>query len=77
MLNVPTFGAEDVRALLDYTGCIAAVREAMAGFSAAGVAQPLRSIHRVSPHGALGVMPGSLRSPIPASVGNCRSGCIS
>lgn len=59
----PVYGAEDVRALLDYDGCIAAVRSAMSEFSAHGQPQALRSIVEISPSKLLALMPGSLTEP--------------
>ncbi|NBU24749.1 MAG: ornithine cyclodeaminase family protein [Gammaproteobacteria bacterium] len=55
--------ADGVRRLLDYEGCIAAVRKAMSDFSVLGTPQPLRNIHRVSADVLLGTMPGSLAAP--------------
>lgn len=60
--SVPFYTPEDVRAALDYDGCIAAVRAAMADFSA-GQPQPLRSIFEVAPARLFGVMPGTLAAP--------------
>lgn len=54
------YGPRKIRALLDYEGCIAAVRAAMARFSAHGPAQPLRSIVQIAPSKLFGLMPGSL-----------------
>ena len=59
----PVYRAEEVRALLDYDGCIAAVREAMARFSAEGKPQPLRSISELAPSKLFALMPGSLPEP--------------
>ncbi len=55
--------ADDVRSLLDYDGCIAAVRRAMAQFSADGIAQPLRSMFRVDQGKTVALMPGALSAP--------------
>jgi ornithine cyclodeaminase len=63
MMSCPVFGADDVRSLLDYEGCIDAVREAMARFSADGIAQPLRSIFAVGEGKSLALMPGALSAP--------------
>jgi ornithine cyclodeaminase len=52
-----------VRAALDYDGCIAAVRAAMADFTAHGKAQPLRSIIEIAPARHFGLMPGMLAAP--------------
>lgn len=59
----PVYRAEDVRRLLDYDGCVAAVREAMARFSGEGRAQPLRSITEIAPAKLFGLMPGFLSEP--------------
>jgi ornithine cyclodeaminase len=60
---VPFYGPEEVRATLDYDGCIAAVRGAMAAFSAEGKPQPLRSIVEIAPARFFGLMPGTLAAP--------------
>ncbi|HEY6515617.1 MAG TPA: ornithine cyclodeaminase family protein [Steroidobacteraceae bacterium] len=61
--SVPFYGPDQVRAALDYDGCITAVREAMAAFSAEGKAQPLRSIFEIAPAKFFGLMPGTLTAP--------------
>jgi ornithine cyclodeaminase len=61
--RVPFYGPEEVRARLDYEGCIAAVRTAMAEFSADGNPQPLRSIFEIAPARFFGLMPGALAAP--------------
>lgn len=61
--SVPYYGPEEVRAALDYDGCIAAVRGAMADFSAEGKPQPLRSIVELAPARLFGLMPGALAAP--------------
>jgi ornithine cyclodeaminase len=61
--TVPFYGPEEVRAALDYDGCMAAVRDAMAGFSAEGKPQPLRSIVEIAPAKYFGLMPGALPAP--------------
>lgn len=61
--SAPFYGPEEVRALLDYDGCISAVRAAMAEFTADGKPQPLRSIFEIAPAKAFGMMPGMLASP--------------
>jgi ornithine cyclodeaminase len=61
--SVPFYGPEQVRAALDYDGCIAAVRAAMADFSAEGKPQPLRSIFELAPAKFFGLMPGTLAAP--------------
>jgi ornithine cyclodeaminase len=61
--SVRFYGPEEVRALLDYDGCIAAVRDAMADFSADGKPQPLRTIFEIAPARFFGVMPGAMSAP--------------
>jgi ornithine cyclodeaminase/alanine dehydrogenase-like protein (mu-crystallin family) len=61
--TVPFYGPQQVRATLDYDGCIAAVRAAMAEFSAEGKPQPLRSIIEIAPAKFFGLMPGALAAP--------------
>ena len=61
--RVPCYTPEEVRALLDYDGCIAAVRGAMAQFSADGKPQPLRTIFEIAPAKHFGLMPGTLAAP--------------
>jgi len=61
--SIPFYGPEQVRATLDYDGCIAAVRAAMADFSAEGKPQPLRSIFELAPARFFGLMPGTLAAP--------------
>ena len=57
------YGADDVARLLDYDGCITAVRAAMAGLTADGGEQPLRSILKLAPDKVWGLMPGALPPP--------------
>jgi ornithine cyclodeaminase len=57
------YGPDQVLRLLDYEGCIAAVRAAMARFTAQGTAQPLRSIVEIAPGQLFGLMPGQLAAP--------------
>lgn len=59
----PVYGPDDVRRLLDYDGCIAAVGAAMARFTADSIAQPLRSIVEIAPGRLFGLMPGHLAAP--------------
>ncbi|MGH8169581.1 MAG: ornithine cyclodeaminase family protein [Steroidobacteraceae bacterium] len=61
--SIRFYGPADVRAALDYDGCIAAVRDAMAEFSAGGEPQPLRSIVEMGPGKHFGLMPGALAAP--------------
>lgn len=60
MDGIAFYGAEQVRELLDYPGCIVAVREAMAALSASEAAQPLRGIFELGPAKLFGLMPGTL-----------------
>ena len=48
----------DVARLLDYPGCIGAVRDAMIQFSTSDIAQPLREIYRVGDESVFAMMPG-------------------
>jgi ornithine cyclodeaminase len=59
----PVYSPEDVRRLLDYGGCINAVREAMWRFSRDGNPQPLRSIYELEHAKLFGIMPGTLSAP--------------
>jgi len=61
--TVPCYASDEVRARLDYPGCIAAVRAAMAEFTAEGKPQPLRSIVEIAPAKLFGLMPGALAAP--------------
>lgn len=61
--EIPFYGPRQVRASLDYDGCIAAVRAAMADFTADGKPQPLRSIVEIGPARHFGLMPGALSTP--------------
>ncbi|MGH8298321.1 MAG: ornithine cyclodeaminase family protein [Steroidobacteraceae bacterium] len=60
---MPFYGPQEVRAALDYDGCIAAVRAAMSEFTADGRPQPLRSIVEIAPAKRFGLMPGALAAP--------------
>lgn len=60
---IPFYGPAQVRAALDYDGCIAAVRTAMAELTADGTPQPLRSIIEIGPSRLFGLMPGTLAAP--------------
>lgn len=53
----PLQGA-DVARLLDYPGCIQAVRNAMIQFSVSDIPQPLREIYRVGDESVFAMMPG-------------------
>jgi ornithine cyclodeaminase len=54
------FDAAEVEALLDYPGCIAAMRAAMIALSTGGREQPLRTIWPVGDGRMWGIMPGDL-----------------
>jgi ornithine cyclodeaminase len=56
----PFYTAEHICTLLDYDGCIRAVRQAMADFTASAKPQPLRSILPVGPDKLFALMPGTL-----------------
>ncbi|MCC6173219.1 MAG: ornithine cyclodeaminase family protein [Gammaproteobacteria bacterium] len=58
MTKVAVYGAEDVARWLDWPGCIVAVREAMAGLTAEGREQPLRSISPLEPGKLFALMHG-------------------
>jgi len=52
------YSATEVARLLDYEGCIAAVRSAMEELSVGGRAQPLRAITPISEGNLFAIMPG-------------------
>jgi ornithine cyclodeaminase len=58
-MPITFFDAAQVEELLDYPGCIDAVREAMVALSSGERPQPLRQIWQVG-DGAWGIMPGDL-----------------
>jgi ornithine cyclodeaminase len=58
-MAIRVYEAEQVRASLDYPGCIDAVRRAMAAFSASGADQPLRQIVALGRGRLFGLMPGT------------------
>ncbi len=58
MSDFAVYRAEDVRRLLDFEGCIAAVHRAMAALSREGREQPLRSITPVREGRLFALMPG-------------------
>jgi ornithine cyclodeaminase len=60
MSGIAFYDPEAVHRLLDYPGCIAAMREAMAALSASGADQPLRQIVQLGPSKLFGLMPGTL-----------------
>lgn len=59
-MAIAFYDAEQVERLLDYPGCILAMRRAMQALSQSGKAQPLRQIVKVSDTIMFGVMPGDL-----------------
>lgn len=60
MHDVPVFDRDAIERLLDYPGCIAAVRAAMIRFSTDAIEQPLRQIVEVAPGRLFAQMPGML-----------------
>lgn len=58
-MTITVFDATQVQALLDYPGCIEAVRRAMGAFSAGGRPQPLREIVSLGDGRLFGLMPGT------------------
>ncbi|MBC2668870.1 ornithine cyclodeaminase family protein [Novosphingobium piscinae] len=63
-MSIAFYDAAAVAARLDYRGCIAAVRAAMAALSSAGTAQPLRQIIPLGEGRAFATMPGGLDGPL-------------
>ena len=61
-MTISFFDAAQVETLLDYPGCIAAVREAMIALSSGERPQPLRQIFSVGHGQAFGTMPGELQA---------------
>ena len=59
-MTIAFFDAEQVEALLDYPGCIEAVRRAMIALSTGERPQPLRQIFPVGDGEMWGIMPGDL-----------------
>jgi ornithine cyclodeaminase len=59
-MTIAFYDAAQVDHLLDYPGCIAAMRSAMRALSESGKAQPLRQIVTIADEMLLGVMPGDL-----------------
>ena len=59
-MTIALFDAAQVEALLDYRGCIEAVRKAMTALSSGERAQPLRQIWPVGDGEMWGIMPGDL-----------------
>ena len=61
-MTITVFDAAEVERLLDYPGCIAAVREAMIALSSGERPQPLRQIFTVGKDEMFGTMPGELQA---------------
>jgi len=59
-MTISFYDAEQVEQLLDFPGCIAALRRAMQDLSEAGKPQPLRQIVQIGGSTLFGVMPGDL-----------------
>lgn len=59
-MTIAFYDAERVAQLLDFPGCIAAMRGAMRGLSEAAKAQPLRQVVKIAERTLFGVMPGDL-----------------
>ena len=59
-MTISFFDAAQVEALLDYPGCIEAVRRAMIALSSGERPQPLRQIFTVGDNQMFGTMPGEL-----------------
>ena len=55
-MTITVFDAAEVERLLDYPGCIAAVREAMIALSSGERPQPLRQIFTVGDNQSFGIM---------------------
>ena len=61
-MTIAFYDAEQVQALLDYPGCIDAVRQAMIALSSGERPQPLRQIFTVGDEQMFGTMPGELQA---------------
>ena len=61
-MTIALFDAAEVEALLDYPGCIAAMRSAMVALSSGERPQPLRTIWPVGDGETWGIMPGDLQA---------------
>src|SRR5947199_5599265 len=59
-MTIRFFDAAEVERLLDYPGCIAAMRRAMTALSSGERPQPLRQIFTVGENQMFGTMPGEL-----------------
>lgn len=61
-MPISFFDSDDVEELLDYPGCIEAMRRAMIELSSGERPQPLRQIFTVGENEMFGTMPGELRA---------------
>ena len=61
-MPIAFYDAAQVEALLDYPGCIEAMRRAMTALSSGERSQPLRQIFTVGENEMYGTMPGELRA---------------
>ena len=61
-MTIAFYDAAQVERLLDYPGCIAAIRAAMQALSLSDETQPLRQILKIEDETLFGVMPGGLRA---------------
>ena len=61
-MTIEFYDAEEVERLLDYPGCIEAVRRAMIALSSGERPQPLRQIFTVGKNEMFGTMPGELQA---------------
>jgi ornithine cyclodeaminase len=61
-MTIAFYDAAQVEQLLDYPGCIEAMRQAMAALSSGERAQPLRQIFTVGKGDMFGTMPGELQA---------------
>ncbi|HEX5238722.1 MAG TPA: ornithine cyclodeaminase family protein [Sphingomicrobium sp.] len=62
MMTIALYDAAEVERLLDYPGCIEAVRRAMIALSSGERPQPLRQIFTVGRNEMFGTMPGELQA---------------
>ncbi len=60
-MAIALYDAAEVEELLDYPGCIKAMRQAMVALSSDERPQPLRQISTVGDNQMFGTMPGELR----------------
>ena len=61
-MTIAFYDSAEVEELLDYPGCIEAVRRAMIALSSGERPQPLRQIFTVGDHEMFGTMPGELQA---------------